>query len=374
MTMLFAHDSIQSMLNRPTWEPMLMENLKGSPQDPIWHAEGDVATHTQMVVKEMVSQPGFIKESPSAQDLLYRTALLHDIGKPACTQYEGGRIRNHGHSRRGAILARGLMYGEGYNPMMREQICTLVRLHMTPVHAPDTAEDEVQMRILRGSLSLRMRWLLMLARADNRGRESIEKHDTSAFNIDYFEEMVRERECLDSPFKFANAHSRVLYFCGKTANPRFQAFDDTKTEMVMMAGLPGSGKTTWIKKNLPDHAIVSLDEIRNELGVESGENQSRVIAQAREEAKVYLRRHQPFVFDATNLVSDLRQFWLQLAASYKAKVSIVYLEVPFGELMKRNKERPANQRVPESAIQKMMNRWEMPDISEAHSIQYVWGS
>ena len=97
------------MVTKPTWEPMVLENLTGSPQDPVWHAEGDVATHTRMVLWEMMEHPDFQKQTEMVQDLLYRTALLHDIGKPACMQREAGRIRNHGHSRKGATLETGLV-------------------------------------------------------------------------------------------------------------------------------------------------------------------------------------------------------------------------------------------------------------------------
>ena len=361
------------MVTKPTWEPMVLENLTGSPQDPVWHAEGDVATHTRMVLWEMMEHPDFQKQTEMVQDLLYRTALLHDIGKPACMQREAGRIRNHGHSRKGATLARGLLYREGYDTYLREMICSLIRLHMTPVHSTDTDESEVQMRILKGSMSVPMRYLLMLAGADNRGRTSLDNRDTSIFNIEYFKEMVVERGCLDKPYAFPSDHSRVQYFRGQNANPAYEHFDDLRCDMWMMAGLPGSGKTSWIKKNLPELPVVSLDEIRNELGIEPGENQSKVVIQAREEAKVYLRRKQSFVFDATNLVSDLRRFWLQLAANYNARIRIVYMEVPYPTLLKRNKERPASQQVPEEVIHKMMNKWEMPDLTEAHSCQYVFG-
>src|SRR4051812_46548145 len=104
------------MTGKFIWEDSIYQMLTDSPQDPIWHAEGDVAIHTRMVVSEMLGHENFSSLSPVTQDLLHRTAMLHDIGKPSCTQVEGLRIRNRGHSRAGAVLSRGLLYGEGYDP------------------------------------------------------------------------------------------------------------------------------------------------------------------------------------------------------------------------------------------------------------------
>jgi predicted kinase len=140
-----------------------------------------------------------------------------------------------------------------------------------------------------------------------------------------------------------------------------------------MAGLPGVGKDTWIQKNVPELPVISLDALRDEMGVEPGDNQNAVVVRAREQARVYLRRKQPFVFNATNLNTDLREYWTELFRKYHARLRFVYLEVPFTELLRRNKVRPAAKRVPEEAIRKMMRKWELPGLSEAHVVGRIHG-
>ena len=44
---------------------------------------------------------------------LWLAALLHDVGKPATTRYENGHYRAPGHARRGAIIARRLLWEAG---------------------------------------------------------------------------------------------------------------------------------------------------------------------------------------------------------------------------------------------------------------------
>src|SRR4051812_41594244 len=86
-----------------------LASLAACPQDPRHHAEGDVGTHTRMVLAALVALPAFRALDPATREELYVAALLHDIGKPACTRHEpDGTITSRGHSRRVAILARRL--------------------------------------------------------------------------------------------------------------------------------------------------------------------------------------------------------------------------------------------------------------------------
>ncbi len=73
-----------------------------------------------------------------------------------------------------------------------------------------------------------------------------------------------------------------------------------------MSGLPGSGKDTWICQNCPDHPVVSLDQLRQEMEIEPTDNQGQVAQAAKELCREHLRRGQSFVFNATNLLRATR--------------------------------------------------------------------
>lgn len=363
------------MTTKFIWEDSVYKMLEGHPQDDVWHQEGPVDVHTRMVVDEMLGHERFNTLPKEAQELLHRAALLHDIGKPSCTQHEGGRIRNRGHSRAGERLSRALLYGEGYSPVLREHLCALVRSHTVPMHAMNSDDSEVRATVLRASLGLRCDYLTMLSEADNRGRTTPESKEPFISNIGYFEELAKDLECIATPFAFRSSHSKFLYFQSSgTRDPSYLAHDDTEFEMILMAGFPGSGKDTWIKKNASTLPVVSLDEIRKELKVPSGTSQSPVIVKAKERLKELLRKKQSFVFNATNLNSDLRLPWIGLAAQYNARIRIVYVEVPLPELLRRNKLREESARIPENVIFKMMDKWSMPHPSEAHVVEYFFGT
>lgn len=75
--------------------------LVGVAQDPAWHPEGDVWTHTLMVVDEAARLRG----SANDEALMF-AALCHDLGKAHTTeQDETGRVRSPAHDRAGVALA-----------------------------------------------------------------------------------------------------------------------------------------------------------------------------------------------------------------------------------------------------------------------------
>ena len=66
--------------------------LRGCPQDPIHHAEGDVWVHTRMVAEAMAASSRWRALPDARREALFAAALLHDVAKPATTRDEDGRI------------------------------------------------------------------------------------------------------------------------------------------------------------------------------------------------------------------------------------------------------------------------------------------
>ena len=99
------------------------------------------------------------------------------------------------------------------------------------------------------------------------------------------------------------------------------------------------------------------------------ERQGKVVSRARELARAYLRNSQPFVWNATNISRRIRAACIALFAAYGARVRIVHVEAPAEKLYERNRRRA--QSVPQSVINRLMERWEAPDLSEAHKVDWV---
>ena len=137
----------------------------------------------------------------------------------------------------------------------------------------------------------------------------------------------------------------------------------------MMSGLPGTGKDTWIARNLPDLPMVSLDEIRHELRYPPTKNQGIIANLGRGRAREYLRRRQPFVWNATDITRATRQQLVSLFESYGARVHIVWLETGWQTLLERNASRP--DAVPRPAIEAMLGKLELPEACEAARVDWL---
>ena len=81
-----------------------------------------------------------------------------------------------------------------------------------------------------------------------------------------------------------------------------------------------------------------------------------------------LGKKQDFIWNATNLTRLIRQGLIDLFTTYKAWVRIVYLETPYPTLIERNKTREYP--VPSKILEKFIRRLEVPELDEAHEIDY----
>jgi len=136
--------------------------------------------------------------------------------------------------------------------------------------------------------------------------------------------------------------------------------------VTLLSGLPGSGKDTWLSRNRADLPVVSLDDIRGELGVEPTGNQGDVVQLARERCREYLRDRTSFAFNSTNILKQTRGRWIDLFADYDARITLVYVEPPFERLLQQNRSR--KNPVPEQVMRKLAEKCEPPTWTEGHDL------
>ncbi len=355
---------------RPDWAaiwalwPAVMEPLDKCPQDPIHHAEGDVGLHTRMVAEALIALPQWRALDEHARSILFCAAVLHDIGKPATTEQQpDGRISARGHARVSTLMARELLWRAGAPFNWREAICDITAEHLVPFWLIEKS-DPKRVAIMT-SWRCRADWLCLHAKADTLGR-ICEDQQAVLDNIALAQENFAEHDCLEQPFAFANSASKVAFFEKEDRDPHYAEHADFRCKVTIMSGLPGSGKDHWIKANRSDIPMVSLDNIRAEIGAPSTGNQGRVIQAARERAREYLRAGQDFVWNGTNISRTLRAKPLSLFRDYNAQTEIVYVEAGPDILFSQNKSR--SDIVPQAAMDKLIRKLEPPQNWEAHSV------
>ncbi|MBS2006057.1 MAG: HD domain-containing protein [Cyanobacteria bacterium SZAS TMP-1] len=108
--------------------PEMMDTLHplAGRQDPIWHPEGLVWTHTKMVLAELVAH--------GASFELLLAGLLHDVSKPETLEVEVvegvERIHNYGHAEKGAVVAEAVCKRLKLSSKQVFRVSEIVRLHM----------------------------------------------------------------------------------------------------------------------------------------------------------------------------------------------------------------------------------------------------
>jgi predicted kinase len=346
-----------------------VRDMAATPQDPRYHGEGDVWTHTRMVCAALTADAEWTTLDATARRVMLTTGLLHDAGKPDVTYTDGsGRIRSPDHSRRGEVLARRLLWEleEPYD--FREVVATLVRQHMQPRYLPE--QKDPRRRVFGISQNIRCDLLALLARADTRGRIA-DDNTRSLDQIAAFVAFCARYDCLDAPRAFHSDHARFLYFRRALDDPDADVPPPAGPKLTIMSGLPGSGKDTWLARHAGVTPVISLDDIRIEIGVDATQRQKPVVSLARERAARLLAAGNDLIWNATTLGRHHRDIIIDLAAPSDPLVRIVYVEAPPSLLFPRNSARSGTAVVPDPVIWRMTNLWQPPDITEAHELTRV---
>lgn len=324
--------------------------------------------HTRRVCESLVALEEWRALSSTARSLVFAATLFHDIGKAWCTRVDDdGTITSRGHANRSVTLARQLMYCSYAVPLpCRETICALIRHHGLPLSFMEKARPERAVAVT--SLRTRCDWLALVAQADVLGRECADKAELLA-RVALFKELCAELRCSDQPRAFASEHARFAMCNDEDAELGYEPYDTSRFEVIVMSGLPGAGKDHWIAQNASHLPVISLDSIRAEMGVSPEDEQGQVVAVVKEQARAYARKQQPFVWNATNVSRELRRGVIGLLASYKARIRLIYVEAPYGEIVARNRRR--SRPVPLDVIERLVEKLDVPDLTEAHFVEWV---
>lgn len=355
-----------------------LELLKTTPQDAYYHAEGDVWTHTKMVLDALLTLNEYINASDDDREIMFLAALLHDISKPACTVHEDdGRITSKGHSKRGAVDARIMLWKMNYPFDKREKICNIIATHQVPFFAFDDKPKEGKIARTPEFIAISLSWqlplhcLLAVAKSDMIGRHYVDKQK-SMDDIILFEDLCKDLDCYDKKYKFPDDVTRMEYLLsGGLISPDYPFYKETTSNVFVMCGLPASGKSTWILKNHPTLPIVSFDEAKEALGLKQSDNHGSAYQMVVSMAKEMLRKSEPFIWDATHLSPLMRNKTLNLLLDYNAHITLIYCEQPEAIIKSRNFSR--NTTLSNKKIDEMLFKWEVPTEQETHKIEYIIG-
>jgi len=374
----------------------LLHELHSTPHDPIWHAEGSVGVHTEMVFQEASKLAKQHSLSQTDTLKLRLGALLHDIGKPLVTkqQEQNGimRVSSPRHACRGRSYLSLRLHELALPTDVHDTVLALVGHHHDP------------RKLINRNSSIHAYWKLarhcdlellpLLCEADMRGRvcsdldkqlEDIElfKLQCSEFKTEaaydgWYDAIRNQFPTRSASFlQFALAESIRQLESGKInsleeALATSYQLAEQPYRLSILCGLSGSGKSTWISQNQVDNTVViSLDQLREQLtGKRSNQSKNGQVMQlAKEQLKEGLRKKQNVIWDATNTRSDGRSLLSSLGFAYGAEVHIVQFHNKLKDIHARNRKR--QHPIPSKALEHQIERFEAPYQYEAHDVTHV---
>jgi len=145
--------------------------LPGTPQEPEWHPEGDVFTHTCHACDALAQLPAWQAADEDSRRVYMLAVLAHDFGKPAATQtvLRDGRQRlvSPGHDETGAELAKVFLERLRAPGTMADRVVPLVRNHLFHL---GTVTDRAVRRLARRLQPESIEGLCLVMTADSMGR------------------------------------------------------------------------------------------------------------------------------------------------------------------------------------------------------------
>ena len=140
--------------------------------------------------------------------------------------------------------------------------------------------------------------------------------------------------------------------------------------LYITVGLPGSGKSTYVKNFIKDKDIeyLSSDELRAIYGKDETDQSvtSIVFGHIKKTVDEFLKDGKNVLVDATSVNRKERSDYINTAKKYGAKVVAIVFKMDRQGLIERNKKRgeQGGRVVPDWVIDKMLNKFAEPSYDE----------
>ena len=140
------------------------------------------------------------------------------------------------------------------------------------------------------------------------------------------------------------------------------------SKLILMCGVPGSGKSTWIKNNKSEADLwISRDRIRFEKLKEGDDYfafEDIVFEQFIEEIACGLEMDKTVIADATHLNRKSRAKVLNKVAKFADEIEAIVMDVHLETALERNDNRTGRAFVPRGVIRRMFFQMEAPTRDE----------
>lgn len=171
-----------------------VDDLIGIKQSKVHHPEGDVFTHTMMVLDEAA----MLRKNAKNQLSFMLAALCHDFGKITTTKLKKGKLTAYNHEVESELLAKIFLNRLTNKIILKKEVLNLVKLHMKPNQMYNSAKKKSMMNLWDSAIYPED--LILLSKADSLGR-GIKKDYTEVENnlnisLNEYKNLMKEPEIM----------------------------------------------------------------------------------------------------------------------------------------------------------------------------------
>ncbi len=230
--------------------------LRGTPQEPEWHPEGDVFTHTQHCLDALVTLEGWRAADSARRRRLALAVLAHDFGKPATTERaeRRGVIRwvSPGHEAAGGPLAENFLRRIGAPLELTAPVAALVVNHLVHHRGHNSGYSSAQVRRLaRKLVPATIEELALVMTSDSLGRPPLQSPETLVL-IARMRARARELD-LEHAAPRPLLLGRHLLLLGRKPGPEFKRVLDAAFEAQLDGAFADeAGAMEWLRAHLPE--------------------------------------------------------------------------------------------------------------------------
>ncbi len=227
--------------------------LRGTPQEPEWHPEGDVFAHTQHCVDALVALKDWNESDAARRRLLMFAVLAHDFGKPSTTQRgeKRGAVRwiSPGHEAAGGEPARAFLRRIGAPLELDQPVAALVVSHLAHHNGQPEFSDSAVRRLARKLAPTTIDELAVVMRADANGRPPLVSPDIHA-RIDELVAKAHSLQLADAAPK-PIVLGRHLLTLGMKPGPEMKPIIDAAFEAQLDGAFQDEeGAIAWLKQRI----------------------------------------------------------------------------------------------------------------------------
>ena len=230
--------------------------LRGTLQEPEWHPEGDVFTHTQLCLDALVARPEWAASAPGQRRMLMLAVLAHDFGKPATTERaeRRGQLRwiSPGHEAAGAPFTESFLRRIGAPLELSAPVSALVVHHLAHHHGQTEFTDTSVRRLARKLEPATIDDLTVVMRADHEGRPPLRSPEVLA-RIDELQARARAL-ALEKSAPRPLVLGRHLVALGRKPGPEFKPILNEAFEAQLDGAFSDeAGGLAWLRNRLGQH-------------------------------------------------------------------------------------------------------------------------